>query len=76
MTRQGSLRYQRQPLFRETSIVALNPRAGAVPLYSIQGIEESHPLSHFSMSSSHNTYLAGNQLSSDVSTDSYKKICA
>ncbi|KAJ1305046.1 hypothetical protein OPQ81_000086 [Rhizoctonia solani] len=44
------------------------------PLEPQTGGDLSYPLSSYFISSSHNTYLTGNQLSSDASTDAYKNV--
>ena len=49
-----------------------SPRAD--PLGSIVACDLSYPLSNYFISSSHNTYLSGNQLSSQSSVEEYRKV--
>lgn len=56
----------------ERFLQVLDNPASSAPLPI--NVDLSHPLSHYFISSSHNTYLSGNQLWSKSSTESYKDV--
>ncbi|EFX01967.1 phospholipase c [Grosmannia clavigera kw1407] len=55
-------------------LLALSAGWDAQKLPDAKDLDTSHPISHYFVSSSHNTYLVGNQLSSDASVDEYRKV--
>ena len=40
-----------------------------------EDIDLSRSIANYFISSSHNTYLVGNQVTSDASADAYRKVC-
>ncbi|KAL2212049.1 1-phosphatidylinositol-4,5-bisphosphate phosphodiesterase delta-1 [Sarocladium strictum] len=57
---------------RELLDYITSPSGNALEVAAIQDL--TYPLSNYFISSSHNTYLTGNQLSSDSSVDAYKDV--
>ena len=62
------------PGFDEFLEYMASPAAAAQLLNGSQDL--SYPLSNYFISTSHNTYLTGNQLYSDSSADAYKNVCS
>ena len=64
---------QESPDFRVFLDYMASPASNAVR--PLEQIDLRYPISNYFISSSHNTYLTGNQLYSPSSTDAYKNVC-
>lgn len=64
---------QELPEFHAFQDYMASPASNAVK--PLETVDLRYPISNYFISSSHNTYLTGNQLYSSSSTDAYRNVC-